>query len=70
MISNDNDFGISGVKGVLNAEGKEVGPWTLEQKIDPATGKQDDGEYLEIDMSSLPAKTSSATVTIDVNEAH
>ncbi|MFT3864918.1 MAG: esterase-like activity of phytase family protein [Solirubrobacterales bacterium] len=70
VISNDNDFGISGVTGVENEAGEEVGPWTLVPKIDPATGKQDDGEYLEIDMSSLPAKTSSATVTIDVNEAH
>jgi hypothetical protein len=70
IISNDNDFGISGVKGVLNSEGKEVGPWTLVPKIQPATGKQDDGEYLEIDISSLPAMTSSATVTLNVNEAH
>lgn len=55
---------------VLNSENEEVGPWKLVPKIDPATGKQDDGEYLEIDMSSLPARTSSATVTIEVNEAH
>ncbi len=70
ILSNDNDFGISGVKGVLNAENKEVGPWTLIPKIQPATGKQDDGEYLEIEMSSVPPKTSTATVTINVNEAH
>jgi hypothetical protein len=70
VISNDNDFGISGVTGVKNAAGEEVGPWTLVPKIQPSTGKQDDGEYLEIDMSSLPAKTSTATVTINVNEAH
>ncbi|MGH2940113.1 MAG: hypothetical protein ACRDPE_18550 [Solirubrobacterales bacterium] len=36
-------------------------PWQLVPKILPATGKQDDGEYLEIDMSSLPAETSSTT---------
>jgi Esterase-like activity of phytase/Bacterial Ig domain len=70
ILSNDNDFGISGVTGVLNSENKEVGPWTLVPKIQPATGKQDDGEYLEIDMSALPPQTSTATVTIDVNEAH
>ncbi len=70
ILSNDNDFGISGVKGVLNAESKEVGPWTLVPKIQPATGKVDDGEYLEIEMSSLPPKLSTATVTINVNEAH
>jgi hypothetical protein len=73
IISNDNDFGISGVKGVPGVvEGKEeeVGPWTLIPKILPATGKQDDGEYLEINMSALPAMTSTATVTINVNAAH
>jgi hypothetical protein len=70
IISNDNDFGISGVKGVLNAEQKEVGPWTLIPKIQPSTGKQDEGGYLEINMSALPALTSTATVTITVNEAH
>jgi len=70
IISNDNDFGISGVKGVLNAENKEVGPWTLIPKIQPSTGKQDEGGYLEINMSALPAQTSTATVTINVNEAH
>ena len=70
MISNDNDFGISGVTGVKNEAGEEVGPWTLVPKIQPSTGKQDDGEYLEIDMGSLPPRTSSAAVTIDVSEAH
>lgn len=70
MISNDNDFGISGVTGVKNEAGEEVGPWTLVPKIQPSTGKQDDGEYLEIEMGSLPPKTSTATVTIHVNEAH
>jgi Esterase-like activity of phytase/Bacterial Ig domain len=70
ILSNDNDFGISGVKGVLNPKGEEVGPWTLVPKIQPSTGKQDDGEYLEVDMSALPAATSIATVTIHVNETH
>jgi Esterase-like activity of phytase/Bacterial Ig domain len=67
VISNDNDFGISGAKASETASGL---PWQLVPKIQPATGKQDDGEYLEIDMSELPAKKSTATVTINVNEAH
>jgi hypothetical protein len=62
VISNDSDFGISGVTN--NAP-----PWQLQPKISPATGKQDDGEYLEIDMSKLPAATSTATVTIHVSPA-
>jgi hypothetical protein len=45
-------------------------PWQLVPKIQPATGKQDDGEYLEINMSALPAQLSSTTVTLNVNEAH
>jgi hypothetical protein len=67
ILSNDNDFGISEVKASETASGL---PWALVPKILPATGKQDDGEYLEIDMSSLPAKTSSATVTLNVTEGH
>jgi Esterase-like activity of phytase/Bacterial Ig domain len=67
VISNDNDFGISGAKASATESGL---PWQLVPKIQPSTGKQDDGEYLEINMSSLPAKTSSTTVTINVNEAH
>ena len=68
VISNDSDFGIS---GVTNA----APPWQLQAKISPATGQQDDGEYLEIDpdklasaASSTPsaAQTSTATVTIHV----
>lgn len=67
VISNDNDFGISG------AEAAPAGSpyrWKLKPKIQPSTGEQDDGEYLEIDMSSLPAKAATATVTINVGEAH
>jgi phytase-like protein/Big-like domain-containing protein len=62
VISNDSDFGIS---GVTNA----APPWQLQAKISPATGKQDDGEYLSIDMTKLPAVTSTATVTIHVAAA-
>jgi hypothetical protein len=67
VISNDNDFGISGAKAAATESGL---PWQLVPKIQPATGKQDDGEYLEVDMSALPAQLSSTTVTINVNEAH
>jgi hypothetical protein len=63
VISNDSDFGISGIAN-------PAPPWQLAPKIVPSTGKQDDGEYLEVDMDSLPAKTSTATVAIQVNEAH
>jgi len=59
VISNDSDFGISGVTN-------SAPPWQLQAKISPATGKQDDGEYLSIDVSKLPAATSTATVTIHV----
>jgi hypothetical protein len=59
VISNDNDFGIAGVTNTAP-------PWQLQPKISPATGQQDDGEYLVIDMTKLPAGTSTATVTINV----
>jgi len=67
VVSNDNDFGISGAEA---APAGSPNKWKLIPKIQPSTGKQDDGEYLEINMSALPAQTSTATVTIDVNEAH
>jgi hypothetical protein len=67
VISNDNDFGISGAEAAPEGSPDK---WKLIPKIQPSTGKQDDGEYLEINTSSLPAKTSTATVTINVNEAH
>jgi hypothetical protein len=67
VISNDSDFGISGVTG---ASSPNTPPWTLQAKISPATGKQDDGEYLAIDVDRLSstsgATTSTATVTINV----
>ena len=46
VISNDSDFGIAGVTN-------NTPPWQLQAKISPATGQQDDGEYLEIDMDKL-----------------
>jgi len=68
VISNDSDFGISGVTG---ASSPNTPPWTLQAKISPVTGKQDDGEYLAIDIdrvnpSTSAAQTSTATVTIHV----
>jgi glutamate/tyrosine decarboxylase-like PLP-dependent enzyme len=60
VISNDSDFGISGVTSAAP-------PWQLQAKIDPATGQQDDGEYLVIDMTKLPAATSTGTVTVHVS---
>jgi hypothetical protein len=64
VISNDSDFGISAALGTTP-------PYTLQAKISPATGKQDDGEYLAIDIDRVnpttsAAPTSTATVTINV----
>jgi hypothetical protein len=42
-------------------------PWTLQAKISPATHKQDDGEYLEIDTDHLASGTSTTTATIHVH---
>jgi hypothetical protein len=59
VISNDSDFGISGVTN-------SAPPWQLQAKISPATGQQDNGEYLVIDTRKLPAVTRTATVKIQV----
>ena len=59
IISNDSDFGISGVTNTAP-------PWQLQIKLSPTTGQQDNGEYLEVDMTKLPAVTQTATVTIHV----
>ncbi|MFI5609506.1 esterase-like activity of phytase family protein [Amycolatopsis sp. NPDC051903] len=58
VVSNDNDFGID---GLTNTEP----PYALHAKTLP-NGQQDDGEYLKIDLAKLPARTTTATVTIDV----
>jgi hypothetical protein len=58
LISNDSDFGVD---GVTNA----APPYALHPKLLP-DGRQDDGEYLAVDTTKLPAATSTATVTIDV----
>jgi hypothetical protein len=60
VISNDNDFGIDGL-----ADGSTTPPFRLHAKTLP-NGQQDDGEYLAIDTTRLPAVTSTATVTITV----
>ena len=69
VISNDSDFGIAGRHRTGPSQSSP--PWTLVPKISPATGKQDDGEYLSIDTERVDpttgaAKTSTATVTINV----
>lgn len=58
-ITNDSDFGID---GLLN----DTPPFRLSEKIVPATGRADVGEYLAIDLRRLPAKTATATVRITV----
>nr|WTB33386.1 esterase-like activity of phytase family protein [Streptomyces sp. NBC_00830] len=58
VISNDSDFGVDGVSN-------DAAPYTLHPKILP-DGQQDDGEYLAVDTTRLPAATSTATVAITV----
>jgi hypothetical protein len=59
VISNDSDFGI-------DATANNAPPYLLHEKVSPTTGLQDNGEYLEIDTTRLPARTSTATVTVHV----
>ncbi|WP_382305838.1 esterase-like activity of phytase family protein [Herbiconiux sp. UC225_62] len=62
FISNDSDFGLKGtVAGAAN-------PFVLDPKIN-ADGTQDQGEYLEVDLTKLPATQSVTTVTITVAAA-
>jgi hypothetical protein len=58
LISNDNDFGISGLAN-------SVPPFQLAAKILP-NGQQDDGEYLAVDTTKLANPVDSATVSIYV----
>jgi hypothetical protein len=60
VLSNDSDFGIDGLTQSATT------PFTLHAKVSPTTGGQDEGEFLAIDMTKLPAATSTATVTISV----
>jgi hypothetical protein len=62
VVSNDSDFGVDGVTN-------DTPPFTLHAKILP-NGAQDDGEYLVIDTTKLPAATRTATVTITVAGTH
>jgi predicted extracellular nuclease len=59
VLANDSDFGIDGLTN-------SAPPFQLHAKVSPTTGKQDDGEFLVIDLSQLPAATSSTTVTFNV----
>ncbi|MER6383879.1 esterase-like activity of phytase family protein [Streptomyces sp. NPDC001250] len=60
VVSNDSDFGVDGISGTTPAP-----PYALHAKTLP-DGTQDDGEYLAVDTTRLPAATSTATVTITV----
>jgi hypothetical protein len=62
VVSNDSDFGIDGVSN-------DAPPFQLHAKLLP-NGQQDDGEFLAIDTTRLPAATSTATVTITVTAPH
>jgi hypothetical protein len=61
VVSNDSDFGVDGITN-------DTPPFQLHAKILP-NGQQDDGEYLAIDTTRLPAATSTATVRINVTAA-
>ncbi|WP_239313059.1 MULTISPECIES: esterase-like activity of phytase family protein [unclassified Frankia] len=58
IVSNDSDFGIDGVTN-------SAPPFQLHAKVLP-NGAQDDGEFLAIDTTRLPAVASTATVTVTV----
>jgi len=58
VVSNDSDFGVDGITNTTP-------PYQLHAKTLP-DGRQDDGEYLAVDTTRLPAATSTATVTITV----
>jgi hypothetical protein len=62
VVSNDSDFGIDGLSN-------DAPPFQLHAKLLP-NGQQDDGEFLAIDTTKLPAATSTATVTIKVTARH
>lgn len=58
VISNDSDFGVDGTLG-------DTPPFQLHAKTLP-DGRQDDGEYLAVDTTRLPAAVRTATVRITV----
>ena len=60
VFANDSDFGIDGLTN-------NQPPFQLHAKSSPATpGVPEDGEFLVVDRTRLPAATSMATVTIHV----
>jgi hypothetical protein len=61
ILSNDSDFGIDSLSQDTTT------PVTLHAKVSPTTGRQDEGEFLTVDMTKLPAATSTATVTLSVH---
>jgi hypothetical protein len=58
ILSNDDDFGIGGVAS-------PTPPLQLTEKVSPATGRQDAGEFLIIDTARLPAFVQSATAVLN-----
>ncbi len=58
VVSNDSDFGISGISN-------SAAPYQLTPKLLP-DGQQDDGEFLAIDTTRIGDPTSTATVSIFV----
>jgi Esterase-like activity of phytase/Bacterial Ig domain len=59
-LSNDDDFGIDTISVEAN------GTWTVHQKTLPATGKPDNGEILQVNVTKLPAALKTVTVTVHV----
>lgn len=58
LVSNDSDFGIDGLASATP-------PYTLAPKLQP-NGRQDDGEYLVVDLAKVDDPTQSATVRVTV----
>jgi hypothetical protein len=56
ILSNDDDFGIGGVAS-------PTPPFRLTDKVSPATGKQDAGEFMIIDAARLPGLGVSTEIT-------
>lgn len=74
VVSNDSDFGITQAE-YANGTNASDG-YTLDEKVSPVTGQQDNGEYLAIDMNRVNPSTgahsssvSQQTVTIKVTAA-
>lgn len=59
VLSNDSDFGVDLIS-------TDTVPYQPHAKIQPATGAQDRAEFLAVDLTRLPARTSTATVTLTV----